>query len=227
MPHHHPKAHDAVMTTSLKAVLFDVGGVLVESPFKRMAPIAAAHGIDMKTFAQIAVGRGAYDDGTHPWHRIERGEITVEQFNSATAEMATGMGVHNFPPLPDASILMRPEFVRPNMVALVRECRAQGLHTGIVTNNIAEWTVWRELFPLAHLFDDVIDSWEVGMRKPEARIYELAAQRLGVTPGECLFLDDMLENLVGAQAVGMQTILVDESDSAIAEVTARIDRPAR
>jgi putative hydrolase of the HAD superfamily len=224
MPRNDPKVHDAAMTTSLKAVLFDVGGVLVESPFRHMAPVAAAHGIDLRTFAQIAVGRGAYDDGTHPWHRIERGEITVEQFNAATAEMAAGMGVMNFPPLPDVGTIMRPEFVRSDMVALVSECRARGLHTGIVTNNIAEWTAWRGLFPLADLFDDVIDSWEVGMRKPEARIYELAAQRLGVTPGECLFLDDMPENLVGAQAVGMQAVLVDESDSAIAEVTNRLGR---
>jgi putative hydrolase of the HAD superfamily len=224
MSHDDPKAHDATMTTSLKAVLFDVGGVLVESPFRHMAPVAAAHGIDLRTFAQIAVGRGAYDDGTHPWHRIERGEITVEQFNAATAEMAVGMGVMNFPPLPDIGTMLRPEFVRSDMVALVGACRARGLHTSVVTNNIAEWTAWRGLFPLADLFDDVIDSWEVGMRKPEARIYELAAQRLGVTPGECLFLDDMPENLVGAQAVGMQTVLVDESDSAVAEVTNRLGR---
>lgn len=208
---------------AITTVLFDFGGVLTESPFRHMASIAAAHGIDMRTFAEIAVGRGAYEDGTHPWHRAERGEITVEQLNAAAAEMAKARGVASFPSLPDAATIMRPEFVRSPMVALVRSCRTRGVNTGIVTNNIAEWTAWRTMLPLADLFDHVVDSWEVGMRKPEARIYELAAHRLGVAPQECLFLHDMPENIDGARSVGMHTILVDETDSAIAEVKTLLD----
>lgn len=205
---------------AISTVLFDVGGVLMDSPFAMMAPVAAAHGIDLRTFAAIAVGAGVYDDGAHPWHRYERGEITEAELNLATNELAKGRGYDGFPPLPDGSIMLVPAIVRPSMLDLVRSCRHRGLKTGIITNNVEAWTMWRDLFPLAELFDDVIDSWEVGMRKPEARIYELAASRLGVPVTACLFLDDFPENITGAQALGMATVLVGEPDAAIAEVTA-------
>jgi epoxide hydrolase-like predicted phosphatase len=106
------------------------------------------------------------------------------------------------------------------VVARVRALRDQGYKVGLLTNNVREWSdAWRATIPV-DVFHDVVDSSEVGLRKPDARIFELAASRLGASPPECVFLDDMDSNVAGARAVGMEAILVTDPWDALAALDA-------
>ena len=212
-----PGAHTAVVTSpvdsrSYDAVIFDVGGVLTVNPFAMMAKLAQGHGIEPRTFVAIAVGAGSYGDGDHPWHIFERGEITLDEYNSAIAALARQHGLDGFPPLPPAEFMAQAMALRPEMIDAVDTVRARGLRTAILTNNVSAWNSWRRFIP-TEKFEVVIDSSDVGMRKPEARIYRLAVERLGVSVDRCIFLDDLAANCAAAQALGMHAILVDDSDA--------------
>ncbi|MEO5841118.1 MAG: HAD-IA family hydrolase [Acidimicrobiales bacterium] len=94
----------------------------------------------------------------------------------------------------------------------MRALRASGLRMGIVTNNVREFSErWRRLIPVDELFDDIVDSSAVGVRKPNPDIYHLALRRLGVTrPGSATFLDDFAPNVDAAIAIGLHGVVVDE-----------------
>ncbi|MGE3449487.1 MAG: HAD family hydrolase [Microbacteriaceae bacterium] len=194
------------------AVVFDVGGVLTISPLAAMASVAARAGLDPRLFARIAIGHGDYGDGEHPWHRLERGEIDVAEFDRSTDALARSLDLPGFPPLPGAEFLAAALALRADMADLPALVRQAGCRTAICTNNIRSWAVWREHVPIDG-FEVIVDSCEVGMRKPEARIFQLVAERLGVPIERCVLLDDMAENVQGARAAGMQAIEVDHTDA--------------
>jgi epoxide hydrolase-like predicted phosphatase len=96
------------------------------------------------------------------------------------------------------------------MIALIRELRAAGLRTGLLTNNARELrALWWDLLPYDELFDDVVDSSDVGLRKPNPAIYRLALDRLGATAHRTAFLDDIASNVDGAERVGLRAVLVE------------------
>jgi putative hydrolase of the HAD superfamily len=208
---------------AIDTVIFDLGGVLMangrHSDLVRRFPPEHAE-------AALAAFVGDYaTDGDHPWHRLERGEITMATFLELSRELFVAAGLPPLPVRADAPPGSAPEplitFV-PNeaMLDLVRRVRAAGRRTGILTNNVLEFRDgWRGSLALAHLFDDVVDSHEVGLRKPNPAIYELAATRLSTVPERVVFLDDVLSNVEAARRVGMVGVLVDEDAApAIAEV---------
>lgn len=106
------------------------------------------------------------------------------------------------------------------MLDLAARLRSAGLGIGILTNNVREFRdLWRNLMPYEELFDDIVDSHEVGLRKPSRAIYELALTRLNGTAGRAAFLDDLPSNVEAANALGMFGVLVDiDAAPAIAEV---------
>ena len=110
--------------------------------------------------------------------------------------------------------------LRPSepMVAAVRDARAAGIRTGLVSNSWSTSHYDRDL--LADLFDTVAISAVVGMHKPQGEIYLLAAERLGLPPSRCVFVDDLRENCAGAEAVGMTAILHREPVDSIAQMEA-------
>ena len=110
--------------------------------------------------------------------------------------------------------------VRPDMVARVFDLRAAGYRTALLTNNIREFSDgWRAMIPADDMFDVIVDSSAVGVRKPDHRIYRMALQQLGVEPSESVFLDDVAGNVEAARAVGMHAILVeDDHVGALAEL---------
>jgi putative hydrolase of the HAD superfamily len=112
--------------------------------------------------------------------------------------------------------------VHTEVVDAIRGLRAQGYLTGLVTNNVKEFgDSWRTLVPLDELFDVVVDSSVVGMRKPNPAIYLHALDLLGqVPPARALFLDDAPGNVAGAEAAGLHAILVDDPGTALAELRA-------
>jgi putative hydrolase of the HAD superfamily len=108
----------------------------------------------------------------------------------------------------------------------MRELKAGGKRMAMLTNNVREWEpVWRSMLPVDEIFETVVDSGFVGARKPEARIYELTLERLGL-PGEaCLFIDDLLPNIEGARAAGLAAVHFRDNDQAIPEIRALADLP--
>ena len=94
---------------------------------------------------------------------------------------------------------------------------------GMLSNMVPAWDpYWRKLVPVGEMFDDLVLSFEVGCRKPEAAIFELAAGRAGVDPGECVLIDDLAVNCAGAIAAGWQAIHFTDTDKAVAELDAML-----
>jgi putative hydrolase of the HAD superfamily len=127
------------------------------------------------------------------------------------------------PPMPSSEQSSAPVFsFAPNapVVQLVHDLRDAGIKRGVLTNNVREFRdVWRAMLPFDELFDDIVDSHEVGMRKPNPQIYQLALARLDASAATTAFLDDMAANVEAAAGVGMIGIVVDEDPrDAVAEV---------
>jgi putative hydrolase of the HAD superfamily len=114
--------------------------------------------------------------------------------------------------------------VNEALLARLREWRAGGLRMAMCTNNVREWEPrWRSMIPVDELFETVVDSAFVGVRKPEPRIYEIVVERMGgVDPGACLLLDDFEVNCEGARALGMQAVRFGSTEQAIADVQAAL-----
>jgi FMN phosphatase YigB (HAD superfamily) len=203
-------------TRAIDAVIFDLGGVLASNgrhaDFARRFPPEHAEQV-------IRIFVGDYgDDGDHPWHRLERGEISLDE-NRRLNKLALDAAGIALPPPPPPGPDGKPAplmVFTPNepVVQLARDLRAAGLRTGVLTNNVREFRDgWRTMLPFDTMFDDVIDSHEVGMRKPNPAIYQLALSRLGVAAERTAFLDDAPTNVVAADAVGMLGVLVEVDPS--------------
>ncbi len=202
-----------------RAVIFDLGGVVFPSPFDAFAEYERAHGLPDR-FIRGVVAASA-DHGA--WARLERSEVTFEEFASAFgAECAEAGGAV------DAADLMceigRGFEPRPAMVSAIDATRAHGLRVGALTNNWAPSGTEPDTAPsaLGHMgrFDVVVESAVEGLRKPDPRIYQLVCERLGVEPGEAVFLDDLGVNLKPARTLGMTTIKVEDPESALLELAA-------
>jgi putative hydrolase of the HAD superfamily len=199
--------------SNYRAVLFDIGGVLTVSPVTRIMEYCAEYGISDELRTQIFAGH----EGT--WSRFERSELTPAEFVAEFDRHLMEAGV-------DAR---GPHFMewffqgfqpRPEMIAVVQHLRGR-LKLGAITNNVArnEPAQRRTAGLDVHsLFDVVVESAVVGVRKPEPRIYEIACEKLDVRPVEAVFLDDLGANLKGAKALGMATIKVDHTLSALYEL---------
>lgn len=212
---------------SCRAVIFDFGGVFVDSPFAAVG--AAAEGLGVEPDWLIDTVFGTYDEDTdHPWHRLERGELSFERARAEIAELAAQQGGPEVDPL-QLLLALGGGGIRDAMVEFCRSARRRGVATALLTNNAAEFGVfWRPLLPLEELFDDVVDSSEVGLRKPDPRIFELSLDRLGVPAASAAFVDDAPGNVVGARAVGLQAVLIgprpEDEPAAIAALERLIGR---
>jgi putative hydrolase of the HAD superfamily len=206
--------------TTYRAAIFDIGGVLTHSPVTRIQQYCLEQAIpDDVRYAIFAP-----DDG--PWSRFERSELTREQFAAEFDAHVTRCGT-----AARGTSFMEWFFVgfgeRPEMVAVVKHLRGK-VKLGSITNNVArDEPAQRRTsgIDLPSLFDVVVESAIEGIRKPDPRIYRLACERLGVEPTEAVFLDDLGSNLKGAKALGMHTIKVDATASAIDDLEAALGIP--
>jgi epoxide hydrolase-like predicted phosphatase len=207
---------------ALDAVIFDFGGVFVDSPFTAVQ--GAADGLGVAPDVLIDTVFGPYDQDTdHAWHRLERGEVTLDDARAAIIAASLDAGL---PELDPVALLMALAGggIRADMVEFCRSLRTRGISTGLLTNNAAEFAdFWRPLLPLDELFDDVVDSSQVGLRKPDPRIYELSLERLGARPERTAFVDDAPGNVEGARRVGLHAVLIgphpEDEPAAIAALT--------
>ena len=198
-----------------RAVVFDIGGVIQDSPLHAIARYEADHGLPAGSINRAVVAAG--ERGA--WSRLERGELTVEAW---CAPFERDCRAHDV--TVDAARLMR--YIaeagreRPIMLRALGRLRARGLRVGALTNNWATETAPAGPHPLARHVDALVESRAVGMRKPDPRIYQLMCRRLGVEPAEAAFLDDIGTNLKSARALGMHTIKVDDPAQALRELGA-------
>lgn len=205
-----------------RGVLWDFGGVLSSSPFEAFARYEAERGLPHGFLRTV----NATDHHTNAWARFERAELDLAGFDHAFAAESHALG-HR---VPGADILeLLAGDLRPWMLDAVRRCRDHGFVTALLTNNVAPMREggWSEGVALDELFDVVVESAAVGVRKPEPAAYELVLEQMGLRAEEVVFLDDLGINLKPARAMGMATIKVEDPDVALAELEQLLDITVR
>jgi len=196
----------------IRAAIFDIGGVLTSSPVIAIREYAIRQGVDYSILGPMIA------DHDLAWSRWERNEINIAGFIEEFERDARERGV-----TVSAQGVMDAAFgtqsVRDEMIAVVRHLRGK-VRLGCITNNVAREDAESRprAIVLEDLFEVVIESSVVGLRKPDPRIYHMACDALSVKPPESVFLDDIGANLKGAKAVGMATIKVDPDHGAIDEL---------
>jgi len=206
----------------IRAVLFDVGGVLTPPLQESVLPAVLASGVDPLALRNVLLPMFASpDDGDEPAHLWERGEIDLEGFLSLLGPDGAAARVVLDPASPH--FLARDLGPHEAMQAFVAEVRAGGRRVGVISNTVREWLpAWSRALPNPELFDAVLFSCEVGLRKPGAGIYRLALERLGVEADEALLLDDFAPMVAGARAIGMHAVEVHDHQAAIDEARSRL-----
>lgn len=207
----------------LDGVLFDFGGVIVDSPFDAFAEVEQRCGASAGTVRRI----NSADPDTNAWARFERGDVDAGQFVELFAREAAALGAPlDAQQLLDALIALPSarSDARPVMLDAVDRLRAAGIGVALLTNNVAPLDQRADTRWVYEAFDVVIESCRVGMRKPEPDIFTLACEALGVAPERTAVLDDLGINLKPARALGLQTIKVVDADVAVAELDALVEQ---
>ena len=202
----------------LEAVIWDFGGVFTSSPFEAFARFERERGLP----ADIIRRTNASNHHENAWAKFERAEVDLETFDSlfAAESLALGAEVRGKDVLPLLSGDLRPE-----MVEALKRIKAK-FRTGCITNNLPAnamgSTSGRTLYiaEVMVLFDHVIESAKIGLRKPDPRIYRMMVEALKVDPKRCIYLDDLGVNLKPARKMGMTTIKVTSGAQAIGELEA-------
>ncbi len=208
------------MLDMIKAVLWDFGGVILTSPFEAFRRYETEHDLPLDFIRSV----NTTDPHNNAWALMERNEVTPQQFDDLFAAESAALGYKVAGA--DVLLLLAGD-VRPRMVALLDRVKAAGFHVACLTNNIVggdspEIARSIQIADIMARFDVIVESSKIGVRKPEPRFYEIACELLGVTPDECVFLDDLGINLKPAAAMGMATIKVNSEDQAIADLSAAL-----
>lgn len=204
------------------AVIFDFGGVITSSPFEAFNRLEATRGLPQDFVRRI----NARDGDTNAWALFERAEIDAEEFDRRFAAEARASG-HD---LDGASVLaVLAGTVRPAMVAVLDTLKTKGYRLGCITNNVPSGhgagmarsaDAHDELEQIFARFEHVIESSKAGVRKPDPRIYLMMCEALGLTPQDCVYLDDLGINCKPAAALGMHAIKVTSGEQALADLGA-------
>lgn len=210
------------------AVLWDFGGVILSSPFDAFNRYEAEAGLP-KDFLR---GLNSRNPDTNAWAKMERSEVSLQGFVDLFEEEARAGGyrVEGWKILQALS-----GDIRPQMVEALRRCKS-AFRVACITNNMKAGEgpgmarspeKAKAVAEILSLFEHVVESSKVGLRKPDPRIYQHACDLLGVPPERCVYLDDLGINLKPAKAMGMQTIKVGDPDKAIAELEAIVGIPLK
>jgi putative hydrolase of the HAD superfamily len=198
----------------IRAVMFDVGGVLTTSPFESFARYETERGLPPGLIRRL----NSENPDANAWARFERNELDRIAFAEAFEAEARALGETL-----DAHQLLSGigGELRPEMIEAARRCSVR-FATACLTNNFSPegGALPVAMLEVFALFDAVLESRALGVRKPEPRFYELACETLGVVPSEAVFLDDLGVNLKPARAMGMHTIKVVEPADALRDLAA-------
>jgi putative hydrolase of the HAD superfamily len=204
--------------TPVRAVVSDFGGVLTSPLLDSFLAFQDSSGISLEQLG-LAMAAVAEQTGANPLFELETGRMTEAAFLRALeVELSRllqrdvelhGFGERYF------------EHLHPNTVLIdyMGALRERGYKLAICTNNVREWeSLWRAKLPVDEIFEVVVDSAFVGVRKPEPEIYELTLERLGVSAAEALLVDDIEINCDAARQLGMQAVWFRSTDQAVAEI---------
>jgi putative hydrolase of the HAD superfamily len=201
----------------IRAVISDFGGVLTSPLSDSFFIYGERVGVAPERFWEAVARATEAAEGRHPLFQLERGEITEREFLSRLEAHLDGVSLAGF-----AQAFF--EHLQPNepMIDLMRSLRDRGHQMALLTNNVREWEpLWRPKLPdIDEVFNVVVDSGFVGMRKPEPDIYLLTVERLGdgLRPSECVMVDDLEVNCEAARALGMRAVRYERADQAIAKI---------
>lgn len=208
----------------VRAIISDFGGVLTSPLMQAFARFHAETGIEAGDLGR-AMARILAEDGQNPLFELECGRMAeatfLERMQSALLEeVGREIPMHGFTETYWAAL-------EPNdrMIELMRGLRGRGYRMALLTNNVREWEPsWRSMLPVDEIFEVVVDSAFVGVRKPDPPIYELTLERLGdgIAPPECLFIDDIELNCQTATQLGMVAVQFRNTAQATAEIEAAL-----
>ncbi len=210
-------AFQPAVQPAVRAVVWDFGGVLISPITNLLAEIATWHDVEMGSMLDVLMGPREVSTDDHPWHRAERGELSTASLQAEVATFAEAAGL----------TLRGDEYerllcgvfdVHHHVIERIVQLRAEGYRTALLTNSFREFRGLIESHVDLGVFDVVVDSSEVGVRKPEPAIYALTTELLGVRPDEIVYLDDFRANIDGAVAAGWRTIHVTDVDAALREL---------
>jgi putative hydrolase of the HAD superfamily len=191
-----------------EALIVDFGGVLTTNVFESFRAFSEAEGLDPDAVRKLFRERG---EGLDLLRQLERGELTVDDFSERFGPL---LGVRETNGMVER--LFAGVRADERMVDAVRRVRASGKPTGLISNSWGGASYDRVV--IDDLFDAAVISGEVGLNKPEPEIFRLGAERVGVPPEECVFVDDLRENCEGAEAVGMTAILHRGAEGTVPEL---------
>lgn len=209
------------MQPEIAAVLWDFGGVITSSPFEAFNRYEASRGLPRDCIRRI----NAADPDRNAWARLERSEISADDFDALFAEEAAALGYE----IAGRDVLsLLAGDIRPAMVAALDMLKDAGFRLGCITNNAkvgrgagmsADPEKAAAVATILARFEHVIESAKVGVRKPDPRIYQMMCDALGVAPEACVYLDDLGINCKPAAAMGMAAIKVTSEAQALAELS--------
>lgn len=195
---------------TFRAVVFDLGGVVLSSPLAILRQVEAAHRIPPGTITAHVGSLGQRS----AWHALETGRLSIADFIPAfEAELATAGWVLSVAELMVA--IERDTSVRPVMVEGLARLRRAGVTLAALTNN---WKPFPAMDDLRGLFDVIVESVEEGVNKPDERIYDVLLRRLGLSAQTIVYLDDIGRNLKPARQRGMTTIKVEDPTAALRQL---------
>ncbi len=205
----------------VEAVIWDFGGVFTTSPFEAFNRYETARGLPLDLIRTV----NATNPHHNAWALFERSDIDAAAFDVAFAAESKALG-HEVPGR-DVLPLLSGD-VRPGMVAALKTCKASGLKVGCITNNVltghgagmaGSSQKAAQVAQIMGLFEEVIESSKIGVRKPDPRIYQMMCERLDVDPKACVYLDDLGINCKPAAALGMAAIKVSGEAQALGELS--------
>ncbi len=208
---------------NVDVVLWDFGGVFTSSPFVGVETYAAELGLPAEQLRDLVFGP-YHADTDHPWHRLERGEVTVAEAVAVIQEQAASAGVA----FDSGALFSRmggadgPARGARSMRTL-QACTRRGVRHALVTNNIAEFADgWKRMLDVS-AFEHIVDSSAVGIRKPDPGIFLLALEWMGAEASRVVFVDDVESNVAAARALGMGGVVAGaDIDSAMQELEALV-----
>jgi putative hydrolase of the HAD superfamily len=213
---------------AFKAVLWDFGGVILDSPFTAFGRYEEARGLPRDFLRRV----NSVNPDSNAWARLERSEVTPEEFDGLFAAESEALG-HR---VAGADILpLLSGSVRPEMVEALRRVRRH-YRIACLTNNVATGSGpgmardphrAAEIAEVMTLFEQVFESSKVGTRKPDPAFYRHACATMDLDPADCIYLDDLGINLKPAKSMGMTTIKVLDAPQALVELEALLDLPLR
>ncbi len=206
-----------------RAVISDFGGVLTTPLAAAFRRFSDASDVTLEELGAAMAVVGAAR-GENPLFTLETGRISEIEFMAALSAELSRVRGHEVSLAGFGEQLFAGLELNEPFVTFLRELRGRGLPMAICTNNVREWSArWQAMIPVAELFDVVIDSSELGVRKPDPRIYEATLAALGVAPQAAVFIDDLQINCEAAAALGMRAVWFQDTEQAIRDVEAALN----